>query len=189
MIKKLFLIALISFFFLQMQAQDTIYTTIYPGKGLGTLTLKESTKADVIALYGKKFKEDKKVFSEYDAKQKTYITKTYFKMIYKKKGLVFFFVQTEGDAAEVLTEIEISSPFFGKTTKGIILGQSTFADLISFSGNKAWTYSKKNKRVSKIYDGILYSSTVKDKIPPFNAKVFNELYNQNTIDFIKISAL
>ena len=112
-------------------------------------------------------------------------TATFYKMTYKNKGLVFYFVIGEGNS-ENLIKIEIEKPFIAKTTDGIVLGKTTFADVIQKKGNKAWTYSLKNKRVSKMYKGIVFSSSVKGKIPAFDNKKFNELYNNQVITFIKI---
>ena len=37
-----------------------------------------------------------------------------------------------------------------------------------------------------MYKGIVFSSTVKGKIPPYDFNKYAELYNDNIIDFIKI---
>lgn len=187
MLKSLVLVVLVSIFTFSLFSQEKEMPIIKAGKSFGNITLGESTVDDVVKEYGKKYKKEKKVFSEFFAKDNTYITFTYFKMIYKKQGLVFNFTQREGDDKEVLTNIEISSPFKAKTDKGIVIDESTFEDVIAQYGSMMWTYSNENKRVSKTYEGIMFSTFIKSKIKVFNVKEFNENYKSSPINYITIS--
>ena len=108
-------------------------------------------------------------------------------MLYKNINLTFYFVKQGDKHKNKLEEIIIESPIKAKTAKGIILGQSTFKDVVDKYGNTFWTYSNKNKRVTKAYKGIKFSASYQNKVKHFDKKEFNEKYYEYVIDRITIS--
>ena len=85
------------------------------GESLNSLSIGKSTMDEVVAVYG----DDYKLI-----KHKDYS----FEMVYKNLGLSFFSCQA--DPNKEIFVIEMESPAKITTSKGITLGESTFADLI-----------------------------------------------------------
>ncbi|MEQ1922633.1 MAG: hypothetical protein ABL952_08995 [Pyrinomonadaceae bacterium] len=83
---------------------------IKEGAGIEGIKVGKSTSEDVIKRFGKVYRWE--------------INKKYsYQMTYDKIGLSFYFCQS--DKKEEIFLIEIKSPYKGKTSKGIVLGQST----------------------------------------------------------------
>lgn len=105
------------------------------GESLDNIKIGKSTADDVISNYGENYKLiNHKGYS--------------YEMIYKEMGLSFYYCQ--GDAKKEIFVIEIEPPFRATTNKGIILGESTFADVFS-------VYGKWDKTSSGFeYEGIYF---------------------------------
>lgn len=86
------------------------YKTINEGVGIEGIKVGKSTSADVIKKFGKVYRWE--------------INKKYsYQMTYDRIGLSFYLCQA--DKKETVFLIEIKSPYKGKTSKGVILGQTT----------------------------------------------------------------
>ncbi len=83
---------------------------IKEGAGIEGIKVGKSTADDVVKRFGKVYRWE--------------INKKYsYQMTYDRLGLSFYFCQS--DKKEEIFLIEIKSPYKGKTSKGIVLGQST----------------------------------------------------------------
>lgn len=97
----------------QNKPQET-YNTIKEGKGMDGISVGSSTMADVVKKIGKDYKWT--------------VNKKYsYQMTYPKSNLAFYICQS--DKKKQVFLIEIKSPYKAKTSKGIILGKSTVADV------------------------------------------------------------
>lgn len=86
------------------------YQTIKEGSGVMGIKVGKSTSSDVTKKFGKVYRWE--------------INKKYsYQMTYDRLGLSFYMCQA--DKKETIFLIEIKSPFKGKTSKGVTLGQST----------------------------------------------------------------
>lgn len=92
---------------------------ITEGVSLDNIVLGRSTTNDVISVYG----NDYKLVNHKDYS---------YEMIYKKHGLSFYACQA--DPNKEIFVIEIQSPAKVTTSKGIILGESTMADVLRIYG-------------------------------------------------------
>ncbi|HEX5709651.1 MAG TPA: hypothetical protein VFX96_20400 [Pyrinomonadaceae bacterium] len=90
------------------------------GWGVDNVVVERSTAAEVVAEYG----EPDEVI-----KHKKYSRE----MAYKKLGLSFYYFYE--DAEKKIFHIAAKRPFKGSTTKGIVLGESTVADVLRIYGN------------------------------------------------------
>ncbi|MEZ5429278.1 MAG: hypothetical protein R2747_23725 [Pyrinomonadaceae bacterium] len=99
---------------------------VVPGERFDGITIGKSTADDVISTYG----DDYKLINH-----KEYS----FEMIYKKLGISFYYCQR--DPRKEIFVVEIESPSRAMTSKGIILGQSTFEDVFRLYGNAEETSS------------------------------------------------
>jgi hypothetical protein len=116
---------------------------IKDGVGIGSVKVGASTRKDVESKFGK---------PEELIKHKKYSTQ----MLYKEKGLSFYFCQS--DKKQQIFVIEIRRPFQGKTLRGVQIGTSTREDVKKLYGDG----NKKNK--AREYRGIqfYYTPTKKD---------------------------
>ncbi len=171
------LLGIFSFYF--TYGQDSFL--VVPGQSFGNLEINKSSIQDIENIFGKDYKLKKKIYTEHFV-GKGYLEVTRYDLTYKKKGLSFTLLKREDEAKEVLNTVIISSPVKAYTSKGIVLGKSTFQDVVSAYGKADWSYSNENKRVSKIYDGIIFGSSIKEKIKHFNHRQFNEKYLNQVVD-------
>jgi hypothetical protein len=105
----------------QTEKQTTKVKIAREGIGFDGLVVGKSTMADVAKKLGK------------DYKLKTH-KKYSFQMIYPN-GLSFYVCQS--DKRKQIFDIELRVPFEAKTRKGVILGQSTLADIQKIYGKTA----------------------------------------------------
>jgi hypothetical protein len=85
-------------------------SSIKDGAGIEGIKVGKSTSADVIKRFGKVYRWE--------------VNKKYsFQMTYDRIGLSFYFCQA--DKKEEIFLIEIKAPYKGKTSKGVVIGQST----------------------------------------------------------------
>ncbi|MBS1795064.1 MAG: hypothetical protein JSS81_14490 [Acidobacteria bacterium] len=96
--------------------------TVREGVGFNGLTVGRSTMADVVKKYGKGY--NWKAFKKYS-----------FSMAYPKLGLAFYMCQS--DKKKQIFDIEIRAPFQAKTSKGIVLSQSTLENVYKIYGKNA----------------------------------------------------
>lgn len=169
-------------------AQSTDTLVVYrEGRLSNGITLKSSTKADVMAIYGKKCKTEVNYFAEYWY-DLGYATVERAVLYYKHLGLTFTFYTLESmGSKELLVEIDIQMPCLAKTPEGLVLGQSTFADVNSTYGNAQWMYSNKNKRATKDYGNISFSTPMPKPVKTFNEAEFNKNYTNAVITRMMIS--
>lgn len=91
------------------------------GVGIEGIRVGRSTMNDVVKKFGKDYRTKK------HGKYSTSIS-------YPKIGLAFYMCQT--DRRKEIFDIEIRAPFQAKTAKGIVLGESTLADIQRIYGKK-----------------------------------------------------
>lgn len=124
--KYLIPIFLILTFSLGLNAQSKTkpkdaYFKITEGVGIEGLVVGKSTADDVSKKFGKSYK--------------WIVNKKYsFQMTYPERGLSFYICQS--DTKKQIFDIEIRQPYKGKTTKGIVPGQSTVEDVHKAYGKR-----------------------------------------------------
>lgn len=101
-----------------VRAQTAKIKVVREGVGFDGIRVGKSTAADVAKKFGKNFKL--KAHKKYS-----------FQMIYPN-GTSFYYCQT--DKRKQIFDIELRAPFEVKTSKGIILGKSTLADIYKIYG-------------------------------------------------------
>jgi hypothetical protein len=112
------------------------------GVSYDSILIGKSTENDVIATYGKDYKLiNHKGYS--------------YEMIYRNLGLSFYYCAA--DPNKEIFVIEIEPPSKAVTSKGIKLGESTFADVIELYGDGGETYSEAD------YDGVYFYSGEDDE--------------------------
>lgn len=90
------------------------FNVVKEGNGIEGISVGKSSKEDVEKKFGKEYRWE--------------INKKYsFQMTYYKRGLSFYICQS--DAGKKVFAIEIKSPYRAKTSKGIILRESTVEDI------------------------------------------------------------
>ena len=112
------------------------------GVSYDSILIGKSTESDVIATYGKDYKLIKHGAYSYE-------------MIYKNLGLSFYYCAADPDKEIFVVEIE--PPSKAVTSKGIKLGESTFADVNELYGDGGDTYSEAD------YDGVYFYSGEDDE--------------------------
>ena len=90
------------------------YTVVKEGKGLEGISVGSSTMTDVVKKFGKDYKW-------------TVNRKYSFQMTYAKNNIAFYMCQS--DKKKQVFLIEIKAPYKAKTSKGIMIGKSTVADV------------------------------------------------------------
>ena len=127
--KKTVLLLMILVGFISVNAQNKAktekavegYTAIKEGKGMDGVTVGRSTKSDIEKKFGKDYK--------------WVVNKKYsYQMTYANLGLAFYICQS--DKKQQIFDIEMRSPFKAKTSRGVILGKSTLADVQKLYGKK-----------------------------------------------------
>ncbi|HQU85391.1 MAG TPA: hypothetical protein PKY59_19780 [Pyrinomonadaceae bacterium] len=129
---------------------------IVEGESLDSIIIGKSTMDDVVSVYGTDYKLIK--HNEYSNE-----------MVYTKLGLSFYSCQN--DPNKEIFSISIQSPFKVTTRKGIILGESNFADVLRIFGKSERNYAFKG--IAFFNDEINY----KEKI----AKSEEEVVKKNTV--------
>ncbi len=95
------------------------YKTAREGSGIEGIMVGSSTADAVIKKFGKNYV--KQTHGKYS-----------FAISYPKLGMVFYYCQT--DKSKEIFDIELRAPYKAKTSKGIILGKSTVADVKKIYG-------------------------------------------------------
>lgn len=118
------LVVLVSCFFAvsiaeaQRSKSSNSLKVVKEGVGFDGIVVGKSTRADIIKKYGKNFKT--KDYGKYSTQ-----------MIYPG-GMSFYYCQS--DKRQQIFDIELRAPFKAKTSKGIVLSQSTLADVYKIYG-------------------------------------------------------
>ncbi len=122
------------------------YKVAKAGVGVDGLKVGKSTRADVIAKYGRNFTT--KEYGEYSVQ-----------MIYRN-GMSFYYCQE--DKQQEIFVIEMRSPAKAKTAKGIVLGKSPVSDLrkkygkpkkgLRFKGIEFYYETYRGKKVVSVID-------------------------------------
>jgi hypothetical protein len=115
--KKFFILIFCLFVYLanfqiDAKAQEN-YNVIKEGRGMSGITVGRSTMDDVIKKFGKEYR--------------WVVNKKYSYQMTYRNGLSFYICQS--DKKKQVFVIEIRQPYKAKTSKGIILGKSTLADV------------------------------------------------------------
>jgi hypothetical protein len=111
---------------------------VVEGESLGNIKIGKSTAEDVQTVYGSNYKLVNH-------------NKYSFEMIYKDLGLSFYYCQA--DPNKEIFVVEMEAPFKVVTKSGIVLGESTFADISRIYGGGTTTYSDADQ------SGIYFYST------------------------------
>jgi hypothetical protein len=127
-------------------AQNTVNSSlqhmiIVPGVGFDDVKIGETTLEEIQIKFGKGYKKI------HPNKSSTIIN-------YKKKGISFFYCQT--DSNQTLFSINFSQPFMGKTTDDIYLYTSSMTDVIEKYGAPNWTTSNGSLTWDNEYNGISF---------------------------------
>jgi hypothetical protein len=112
----------------------------FEGVGIDTIKLGSSSKKDVIALYGEDFKLV--AHNEYS-----------YEMIYKS-GISFYYCY--GDAAEKIFLVHIQPSSKVSTSKGIIVGESTLADVFNLYEKIELSNTADDGILAAQYDGVQF---------------------------------
>lgn len=107
-----------------VKAAETVMVT--PGAGIYGLSVGKSTRSDVV----KKLGEDYELIKHYEYS---------YELVYSDAGLSFYTCQADGGNA--LFVIHMQAPFKAKTESGIVLGESTFADVVKIYGKPKEKYN------------------------------------------------
>lgn len=99
---------------------------IQEGKGVLGLAVGQSTRADVVKKLGENYELVRHIEYSYE-------------MVYHDLGLSFYTCQSDG--GEEVFVITIRPPFKAKTESGIILGESSFADVVKLYGETKDKYN------------------------------------------------
>lgn len=110
---------------------------VVEGESLDSIQIGKSTADDVIANYGTDYKLINHRNYSYE-------------MIYKSLGLSFYYCLR--DPNKEIFVVEIEAPFRATTKSGIVLGESTVADVFQIYGTRSAASSDFD------YDGILFST-------------------------------
>jgi hypothetical protein len=114
---------------------QTQMAEVIEGERLGNIKIGKSTAGDVESVYGTNYKLVNH-------------NKYSFEMIYKDLGLSFYYCQA--DPNKEIFVVEMEAPFKAVTKSGIVLGESTFADIYRIYGGGGSTYSEAD------YKGIYF---------------------------------
>jgi len=125
---------------------------IIEGQGFETFEIDKTTAKDVIKKLGRQFTE---------IKHKNHSVQLY----YQDLGLSFYYKQ--GDNTKKIFSIVFSKPFKGRTSKGIVLEQSTMEDVIKLYGEPDWTTCDNCDFWTSIYEGIQFSVERDKSLPQF----------------------
>lgn len=117
-----------------ISSAQSLEGVVNEGESLDNIKIGKSTADDVISKYG----ENYKLINH---------RKYSYEMIYKELGLSFYYCQN--DAKKEIFVIEIEPPFKAVTGKGIILGESTFADVFNAYGK--WDKSSAGFEYEGVY--------------------------------------
>lgn len=124
------------------------YKIAREGAGIEGITVGSSTADSVIKKFGKNYV--KQTHGKYS-----------FAISYPKLGIVFYYCQT--DKSKEIFDIELRSPYKAKTSKGIILGKSTVADVKKIYG-KSLGQAAGEKGEDLEYRGVsFYYGTISGK--------------------------
>lgn len=125
---------------------------IIDGHGIETFVIDETRAKDVIKKLGRQFTE---------IKHKEYSVQLY----YQDLGVSFYYMQ--GDNTKEIFSIVFSKPFKGRTSKGIVLGQSTMEDVVKIYGEPDWSTCDKCDFWTSEYEGIQFSVERDKSLPQF----------------------
>ncbi|HEY0428475.1 MAG TPA: hypothetical protein VGC76_11900 [Pyrinomonadaceae bacterium] len=130
---------------------------ITDGAGIYGLSVGKSSRADVI----KKLGDGYELIKHYEYS---------YEMIYHDSGLSFYTCQSDG--GNELFVIRIQAPFKAKTETGIVLGESTFADVVRIYGKPKEKYNNNYsyKGIEFYYDEE-YADSTDDKVEIKQKKV------------------
>jgi hypothetical protein len=90
-------------------AQPKAYNVVKEGVGVEGIKVGKSSAKDVVKKFGSPRREANKKYS--------------YQLTYDRRGLSFYYCQ--GDKKETIFLIEIKKPYLAKTSRGVVLGEST----------------------------------------------------------------
>lgn len=132
--------------------------TLVDGERLNNIVIGKSTVADVVAHYGADYKLKK--WGRYSNA-----------LVYQRLGLTFYSCQ--GDPKREIFSIVMQAPFEIETSKGIVLGKSTFSDVFVSYGlwnetSAGFEYERSGlyfNHVAEIFSGFEESNQNFDELP------------------------
>lgn len=125
---------------------------IIDGHGLESFEIDKTRAKDVIKKLGRQFTE---------IKHKEHSVQLY----YQDLGVSFYYMQ--GDNTQEIFSIVFSKPFNGRTSKGIVLGQSTMEDVIKTYGEPDWSTCDNCDFWTSEYEGIQFSVERDKSLPQY----------------------
>jgi hypothetical protein len=143
---------------------------IIDGRGLDSFEIDKTRAKDVIKKLGRQFDEIR--YKDYSVQ-----------MFYRDLGVSFYYMQ--GDNTKEIFSIVFSKPFKGKTSKGIILGQSTMDDVVKIYGEPDWTTCDNCDFWTSEYKGIQFSVEREKSTPQY--PLDEELHLKRTIVEIEVT--
>jgi hypothetical protein len=125
---------------------------IIDGQGIGSFEINHTTAKDVIKKLGRQFDEIK--HNEHSVQ-----------MLYKDLGMSFYYYQK--DETKKIFSVIFSEPFTGRTSKGIVLRQSTMEDVVRLYGEPDWTTCDNCDTWTSEYEGVQFSVERDKSLPQF----------------------
>ena len=134
------LAAALSLGFVARAQENNLAPSVTEGESIDQIVIGSSTAGDVVARYGADYKL---------VKHKQYS----YEMIYKNLGLAFYYCAA--DPNKEIFVVEIEPPSRAVTAKGVILGESSLADVFRLYGGESG-------RDEAEYEGISFFAEVED---------------------------
>lgn len=125
---------------------------IIDGHGFDSFEIDKSRAKDVIKKLGRQFEE---------IRHKDYSVQMY----YRGLGVSFYYMQA--DHTKEIFSIVFNRPFKGRTSKGIILGQSTMEDVVKIYGEPDWSTCDNCDFWTSEYEGIQFSVEREKSLPQY----------------------
>jgi len=146
------MVLLVGSFACQNKSEDNLHIII-PGIGYDKFLIDSTKLSDITSLYGDNYMIDTVKWPDpFDTLQVFCINYSYDKL-----GVTFKFYPNSRN----LKRISLTTPFQGTTYKKIILGESTFRQIVKNYGYEKWSYIGNLKSdpiaISKHYDGIYFN--------------------------------
>jgi hypothetical protein len=127
-------------------------TTIIDGYGIGSFEIDKTTANAVIKKLGRQFDEIR--YKDYSIQ-----------MLYRDLGVSFYYMQQ--DNTQEIFSIVFTEPFKGRTSKGIVLGESTMEDVVTLYGEPDWTTCDNCETWTSEYKGIQFRVEREMSLPQF----------------------
>ena len=135
-----------------MNKYNTSDNIINDGHGFDSFEINKTTAEDVVRMLGRKFNKVK--HGDHSVQ-----------MHFEDMGVSFYYYQD--DETKEIFSIVFSTPFKGKTSNGIVLGQSTMRDVVRLYGEPDWSTCDGCDTWTSEYEGIQFSVERDKSVPQF----------------------